>query len=167
MSVRAALSKNPCGETGIRTPETLLEFTRFPGVPLQPLEHLSFIWLYLYRVCSTESRYTTDYTEPQSVQKRRKGTKKMLRTQQCVVFFEFFHLLATLYTYDDILMTMRAMSFPKYRLPRAASLYSLCRTACGAIAFLCMAIVPVAGCAFAAIGGTSSTAAISASPSSV
>lgn len=31
-----------CGETGIRTPETLLEFTRFPGVPLQPLEHLSF-----------------------------------------------------------------------------------------------------------------------------
>ena len=30
-----------CGETGIRTPETLLEFTRFPGVPLQPLEHLS------------------------------------------------------------------------------------------------------------------------------
>ena len=31
-----------CGERGIRTPETLLEFTRFPGVPLQPLEHLSF-----------------------------------------------------------------------------------------------------------------------------
>ena len=30
-----------CGERGIRTPETLLEFTRFPGVPLQPLEHLS------------------------------------------------------------------------------------------------------------------------------
>ena len=30
-----------CGETGIRTPETLLTFTRFPGVPLQPLEHLS------------------------------------------------------------------------------------------------------------------------------
>ena len=34
-----------CGETGIRTPETLLEFTRFPGVPLQPLEHLSFALL--------------------------------------------------------------------------------------------------------------------------
>ena len=33
----------PCGETGIRTPETLLEFTRFPGVPLQPLEHLSHV----------------------------------------------------------------------------------------------------------------------------
>ena len=30
------------GETGIRTPDTLLGYTRFPGVPLQPLEHLSF-----------------------------------------------------------------------------------------------------------------------------
>ena len=36
------LLRNPSGETGIRTPETLLAFTRFPGVPLQPLEHLSF-----------------------------------------------------------------------------------------------------------------------------
>ena len=36
--------QNLCGETGIRTPETLLEFTRFPGVPLQPLEHLSFAY---------------------------------------------------------------------------------------------------------------------------
>ena len=33
------------GETGIRTLETLLTFTHFPGVPLQPLEHLSvFLW---------------------------------------------------------------------------------------------------------------------------
>ena len=30
-----------CGERGIRTPEPLLTVTRFPGVPLQPLEHLS------------------------------------------------------------------------------------------------------------------------------
>ena len=29
------------GERGIRTPEPLLTVTRFPGVPLQPLEHLS------------------------------------------------------------------------------------------------------------------------------
>ena len=29
------------GETEIRTPDTLLEYTRFPGVPLKPLEHLS------------------------------------------------------------------------------------------------------------------------------
>ena len=34
-----------CGEEGIRTPGTLLEYIRFPSVPLQPLEHLSvFIW---------------------------------------------------------------------------------------------------------------------------
>ncbi len=38
---RSNLVKILCGETGIRTPETLLAFTRFPGVPLQPLEHLS------------------------------------------------------------------------------------------------------------------------------
>ena len=29
------------GEKEIRTPDTLLGYTRFPGVPLQPLEHLS------------------------------------------------------------------------------------------------------------------------------
>ena len=31
----------PCGERGIRTLETLLGFTRFPSVRLQPLGHLS------------------------------------------------------------------------------------------------------------------------------
>ena len=30
-----------CGESEIRTREPLWEVTRFPGVPLQPLEHLS------------------------------------------------------------------------------------------------------------------------------
>ena len=30
-----------CGETGIRTLEPLWTVTRFPDVPLQPLEHLS------------------------------------------------------------------------------------------------------------------------------
>ncbi len=29
------------GESEIRTRDTLLGYTRFPGVPLQPLEHLS------------------------------------------------------------------------------------------------------------------------------
>ena len=33
--------KAVCGETEIRTRDTLLEYTRFPGVPLKPLEHLS------------------------------------------------------------------------------------------------------------------------------
>ena len=31
------------GKTGIRTPEPVSPVTRFPGVPLQPLEHLSFL----------------------------------------------------------------------------------------------------------------------------
>ena len=30
-----------CGVTEIRTRDTLLTYTRFPGVPLQPLEHHS------------------------------------------------------------------------------------------------------------------------------
>ncbi len=30
-----------CGERGIRTPGTLLRYTRFPGVPIKPLLHLS------------------------------------------------------------------------------------------------------------------------------
>ena len=38
---REGFLKPISGERGIRTPETLLTFTRFPGVPLQPLEHLS------------------------------------------------------------------------------------------------------------------------------
>jgi hypothetical protein len=29
------------GERGIRTPGTLLKYTRFPGVPVKPLLHLS------------------------------------------------------------------------------------------------------------------------------
>ena len=32
-----------CGVRGIRTPDTLLAYTRFPGVPLQPLEHHSLV----------------------------------------------------------------------------------------------------------------------------
>ena len=35
------LQRHLGGKTGIRTLETLLTFTHFPGVPLQPLEHLS------------------------------------------------------------------------------------------------------------------------------
>jgi hypothetical protein len=32
-----------CGERGIRTLDTLLRYTHFPGVLLQPLGHLSFL----------------------------------------------------------------------------------------------------------------------------
>ena len=52
-----------CGETGIRTPETLLEFTRFPGVPLQPLEHLSLIpnWeLLMYNLRVIKHNYSAE-----------------------------------------------------------------------------------------------------------
>ncbi len=38
-----------CGERGIRTLGTLLAHTRFPGVPLQPLEHLSFFGRQKYK----------------------------------------------------------------------------------------------------------------------
>ena len=38
-----------CGENRIRTCEPVLPVTRFPGVPLQPLEHLSFF-------CATKVR---------------------------------------------------------------------------------------------------------------
>ena len=34
-----------CGVTEIRTRDTLLGYTRFPGVPLQPLEHHSILTL--------------------------------------------------------------------------------------------------------------------------
>jgi ABC-type Fe3+ transport system substrate-binding protein len=35
------ISRFACGKTGIRTLEPLWTVTRFPDVPLQPLEHLS------------------------------------------------------------------------------------------------------------------------------
>ena len=38
---RLKISLLCCGESEIRTRDTLLGYTRFPGVPLQPLEHLS------------------------------------------------------------------------------------------------------------------------------
>ena len=51
------------GETGIRTPDTLLGYTRFPGVPLQPLEHLSF-----FRSAKIEQIFkTSKYLSPQSI----------------------------------------------------------------------------------------------------
>ena len=41
MRSEGVFGENFCGETEIRTRDTLLEYTRFPGVPLKPLEHLS------------------------------------------------------------------------------------------------------------------------------
>ena len=41
-SLKSFESFSSCGENRIRTCEPVLPVTRFPGVPLQPLEHLSF-----------------------------------------------------------------------------------------------------------------------------
>lgn len=39
-----------CGESGIRTRGTLLEYTHFPGVLLKPLGHLSNVSKPLYPI---------------------------------------------------------------------------------------------------------------------
>ena len=66
-----------CGERGIRTPETLLEFTRFPGVPLQPLEHLSFVGMRL----SHERRLPASLGRPRFL--------LLTRTHEVLVSFSF------------------------------------------------------------------------------
>ena len=48
----------PCGEDRIRTYETLWGFTRFPGVPLQPLEHLSRVRLNRLSLSETGCKVT-------------------------------------------------------------------------------------------------------------
>ena len=49
------------GETGIRTREPVLPVTRFPGVPLQPLEHLSSCRLSEF--CGCKSRAFLRYDQ--------------------------------------------------------------------------------------------------------
>jgi hypothetical protein len=39
--LKNSLIKNYCGERGIRTLDTLLRYTHFPGVRLRPLGHFS------------------------------------------------------------------------------------------------------------------------------
>jgi hypothetical protein len=41
MRAEMKLDRRGGGETGIRTPDRLLTYTRFPGVRLKPLIHLS------------------------------------------------------------------------------------------------------------------------------
>jgi hypothetical protein len=45
-----------CGERGIRTLDTLLAYTRFPGEPVQPLRHLSKARLVRYGVARWKAR---------------------------------------------------------------------------------------------------------------
>ena len=54
---------NLSGESGIRTRDTLLAYTRFPGVPLQPLEHLSLKSLFQKRVQITKNILFTSHPE--------------------------------------------------------------------------------------------------------
>ena len=42
--MKTSITNVYCGVRGIRTPDALLTHTRFPGVPLQPLEHHSFVF---------------------------------------------------------------------------------------------------------------------------
>ena len=63
------------GETGIRTRDTLLAYTRFPGVPLQPLEHLSN-WRFLQIGCKLQKK-----CEPRAF------------SATNVFFFLFFHCI--------------------------------------------------------------------------
>ena len=43
LTIILIISASLCGVTEIRTRDTLLAYTRFPGVPLQPLEHHSLV----------------------------------------------------------------------------------------------------------------------------
>ena len=56
LSKKSFESHSACGERGIRTPETVSPFTRFPGVPLQPLEHLSLP----YKRCKSRPKLRFD-----------------------------------------------------------------------------------------------------------
>ena len=55
-----------CGEEGIRTPGTLLEYIRFPSVPLQPLEHLSVCPAKLNNFFNFAAIFFTGYLLPDS-----------------------------------------------------------------------------------------------------
>ena len=60
------LMRIQCGKRGIRTPDTLLTYTRFPGVPLQPLEHLSRQQSVANRV-----QVTTFFLKPHSISRQK------------------------------------------------------------------------------------------------
>ena len=59
-----ALNPFICGENRIRTCEPVSPVTRFPGVPLQPLEHLSFRFADAKLVLYVHLRVSEKYTNP-------------------------------------------------------------------------------------------------------
>ena len=58
--LRFCITNKLCGKDGIRTRDTLLTYTRFPGVPLQPLEHLSLLLINL--PAKVQQRNESTYT---------------------------------------------------------------------------------------------------------
>lgn len=61
-NIQHSENKLESGERGIRTLGTLLRYTRFPGVPVQPLLHLSFKyhdWHYFFRAANYEKKCNT------------------------------------------------------------------------------------------------------------
>ena len=62
LTIGLIISASLCGATEIRTRDTLLAYTRFPGVPLQPLEHRSFPFCdckvnAFFRLCNAYLRF--------------------------------------------------------------------------------------------------------------
>ena len=81
-----------CGETGIRTRDTLLTYTRFPGVPLQPLEHLSLA------DCSHSSGKASEAIISPLLENGCKGNKKKRSTALSAPFISWNYVYLTLRT---------------------------------------------------------------------
>ena len=54
--LKKLLIKNSGGERGIRTPDTLVRYTHFPGVRLRPLGHFSSFYLQYLRAQNTKNK---------------------------------------------------------------------------------------------------------------
>ena len=121
------LEQNLCGKTGIRTPETLLRFTRFPGVPLQPLEHLSFVGSGS-PICFRPRRNWAAHTSSSSSSKRtflddflcsfsicfaKRPAKLHKFFQSAKLFAIFFVFLLFLATFSGILFQFDVLNFDR------------------------------------------------------
>ena len=89
-----------CGKTGIRTPETLLAFTRFPGVPLQPLEHLSLRFRkqrFLIDLKTTKSILSHLFKQGKIRNRLQNYTKKIILPNFFALFLHFLQFWAENY----------------------------------------------------------------------
>ena len=97
-----------CGETGIRTPETLLEFTRFPGVPLQPLEHLFQACLFNHSSISPSRKSATYQNRLQNYY------KKSIYARNNVFFFTFALFFYKKNAIDSCVYQKKAVSLHRF-----------------------------------------------------